>query len=97
MFGLDVLLLDIMFWEIPFVVSLNTLKYQRFYELLSPYNSCNQAFWCWGRQTVNYERTGHRSVAGVRSYKRITDNLNILTSWVLNEQVPPVKKLKSMK
>ena len=39
-------------------------------------------------------RTGHRSVAGVRSYKRVTDNLNMLTSCVLNEQVSPAKKLK---
>ena len=30
MFGLDVLILDIMFWEIPFVVSLNVLKYPGF-------------------------------------------------------------------
>ena len=31
------------------------------------------------------KRTGHRSVAGVRSYKRVTDNLNMLTSSVLND------------
>ena len=40
------------------------------------------------------KRTGHRSVGGVHSYKRVTDNLNMLTSCVLNEQVPPAKKLK---
>ena len=38
--------------------------------------------------------TGHRSVAGVRSYKRVTDNLNMLTSSVLNDQLPTAKKLK---
>ena len=40
------------------------------------------------------KRTGHRSVAGVCSYKRVTDNLNMLTSCILNEQVQPAKKLK---
>ena len=40
------------------------------------------------------KRTGHRSVAGVCSYKRVTDNVNMLTSSVLNDQVPTAKKLK---
>ena len=38
------------------------------------------------------KRTGHRSVAGVHSHKRFTDN--VLTSSVLNDQVPTAKKLK---
>ena len=40
------------------------------------------------------KRTGHRSVAGVHSHKRVTDNVNMLTSSVLNDQVPTAKKLK---
>ena len=40
------------------------------------------------------KRTGHQSVAGVRSYKRVTDKLNMFTSCVLNEQVLLAKKLK---
>ena len=36
------------------------------------------------------KRTGHRSVAGVHSYKRVADNLNML----LNDQLPTAKKLK---
>ena len=31
------------------------------------------------------KRAGHRSVAGVPSYKRVTDDLNMLTSSVLND------------
>ena len=34
MFGLDVLLLDTILWEIPFVVSLNVLKYQDFLQII---------------------------------------------------------------
>ena len=95
MFGFDVLLLDIMFWEIPFVISLNAMKYPGFYTNHSLRTTA--ATWLFDAgvdEQLIMTRTGHRSVAGVRSYKRVTDNLNMLTSCVLNEQVPPAKKLK---
>ena len=79
--SLELFVQDTMEWEII-----------SFVEILLCTTAATRLFDAGVYEQLIMKRTGHRSVACVHSYKKVTDD--VLTSSVLNDQVPTAKKLK---